>query len=397
VRRGRTRVKDLAAEAGIDLDEALVSLWEAKIDVDDENSYVFQRDVRQARSALGLEDDRRVSTVDYWLEKSGVSREDLTERLARVGSVLQPDARRIPKNSLRRLRSLFPEVSGAEVSTPSSPIEVPSSPLNWEIVGSGSYPVNLTEEDIRGIHEVLVEDFRESGDPIEPPGIRSVELLSSAASRPLTSLGEERKYPTPQMAGAALFHSAVHNHAFFNGNKRTALVSLIVFLDRNGLVLTCSQQELFRKTLTLAQHGLVDSRLDQLADREVMDLARWIKSNSRAIQRGEKIMKWHRLKARLREFGCEFEMAPSVGNRINVKRVVTRKRFFGRLKEEPLHVQVAYSGDGSEADKGVIHYIRTKLELDDAHDVDSARFYDGAEVDDWIAEYRRVLLRLARV
>lgn len=108
-------------------------------------------------------------------------------------------------------------------------------------------------------------------------------------------------------------------------------------------------------------------------------------------------MKWHRLKARLREFGCEFEMAPSVGNRINVKRVVTRKRFFGRLKEEPLHVQVAYSGDGSEADKGVIHYIRTKLELDDAHDVDSARFYDGAEVDDWIAEYRRVLLRLARV
>jgi hypothetical protein len=82
-------------------------------------------------------------------------------------------------------------------------------------------------------------------------------------------------------------------------------------------------------------------------------------------------------------------MAPSVGNRINIKRVVTRKGAFGRLKEERLHVQVAYSGEGSEADKSVIHYIRTKLELDDAHNVDSARFYDGAEVDDWVAEYRR--------
>ena len=93
-------------------------------------------------------------------------------------------------------------------------------------------------------------------------------------------------------------------------------------------------------------------------------------------------MKRHRLKARLCEFGCEFEMAPDVGNRLNIKGVFTRKRLFGRRKEELLQVQVAYSGDGSEAGRGVIHYIRTKRGLDDAHDVDSARYCDGDEVND---------------
>ena len=63
-------------------------------------------------------------------------------------------------------------------------------------------------------------------------------------------------------------------------------------------------------------------------------------------------MKQHWLRARLRGFGCEFEMAPDVDNRLNIKGVVTRKRRFGRRKEEALQVQVTYSGDGSETERG---------------------------------------------
>jgi death-on-curing family protein len=33
---------------------------------------------------------------------------------------------------------------------------------------------------------------------------------------------------------AALFHSLTKNHAFHNGNKRTALVALLSSLNRNG-------------------------------------------------------------------------------------------------------------------------------------------------------------------
>ena len=48
-----------------------------------------------------------------------------------------------------------------------------------------------------------------------------------------------------------------HNHALFGVNKRTALASPIVFRDRNGLVLTISHEEFFRRTPSLAQHVLV--------------------------------------------------------------------------------------------------------------------------------------------
>src|SRR5258708_1626270 len=71
------------------------------------------------------------------------------------------------------------------------------------------------------IHNQLVRDFAESGDPIDPPGIRDRgELLESALSRPQTSIGTTLKYPTIEMAAAALLHALVHNHPFHNGNKR---------------------------------------------------------------------------------------------------------------------------------------------------------------------------------
>ena len=43
--------------------------------------------------------------------------------------------------------------------------------------------------------------------------------------RPQTGLGTIDKYPTIEQKAAALLHSLIKNHAFHNGNKRTALVA----------------------------------------------------------------------------------------------------------------------------------------------------------------------------
>ena len=40
------------------------------------------------------------------------------------------------------------------------------------------------------IHEVLVRDFAFNGDPIDPPGIKSIALLESAVGRQFTGIGE---------------------------------------------------------------------------------------------------------------------------------------------------------------------------------------------------------------
>ena len=91
----------------------------------------------------------------------------------------------------------------------------------------------LTTADLTTIHERLVEDFASTRDPISPPGVRSIALLEPAVGRQHTGLGETLKYPRPIENAATLAYGICCHHAFHNGNKRTALVAMLVHLDRN--------------------------------------------------------------------------------------------------------------------------------------------------------------------
>lgn len=89
-------------------------------------------------------------------------------------------------------------------------------------------------EDVKRIHDELTKIFEKEEDPISPPGIKSEPLLASACSRPLTGMGTVDKYLTIEDKISALFHSLTKNHPFHNGNKRTALVSMLTALSRNN-------------------------------------------------------------------------------------------------------------------------------------------------------------------
>jgi death-on-curing family protein len=400
VSRKTIRVGELAREADVDLDEALVTLWDAGIDqLGSANDLIPARQVAAARSALGLVGPREQLNVQYWIDASGLTLSELSERMRSVGVKLDPSTRRIPKNSLRRFRRAFSEDGVRQAPLPEVRRSTPPLVDNFELRDIGRTAVSkyLSESELVGIHEALEEDFRDSGDPISPPGVKNAALVSMSAHRPLTSIGQTLKYPTAEMAGAALFHSVALNHSFHNGNKRTALVALIAFLDINGLVMTCAQDELFRMTLRVAQHGLVPTSSSDLADREVAELAEWVRKHTRAIDRSDRPLKWIKLKHILRTFDCEFDAAGGVGNRINITRTIPRKGILKRSRSEVLSIQVACAGDGTEAARNTIHEVRRKLQLDPEHDVDSQVFYHGAEIDGFICEYRHILTRLARL
>ena len=246
------------------------------------------------------------------------------------------------------------------------------------------------------IHEALVRNFAKDDDPIRPPGVRDLNLLSSAVERPQTGLINEQKYPTVEMAGAALLHSIVLNHAFYNGNKRTALVSLLVFLDKNSLMPECTEDDLFKLTLSIAQHSLVPQHCEDLADREVIQIAEWILRHSRRISKKENPLSWLKLKRILRNYNCQFEIA-SGSNRLNIIRKASKRRF-GRTRDYELRAQVPFRGDGTEAVPTVIKYIRSELDLDEANGYDSITFYNaGNKPDEFIQKYRTLLRRLARL
>src|SRR5689334_11837824 len=84
------------------------------------------------------------------------------------------------------------------------------------------------------IHDVLTDWFSHDADPISPPGVKSNDLLESAAARPSQTVDGKDAYPTIFDKSAALFHSLINNHAFHNGNKRTALVAAQVALAQHN-------------------------------------------------------------------------------------------------------------------------------------------------------------------
>jgi death-on-curing protein len=92
---------------------------------------------------------------------------------------------------------------------------------------------------------LTVTDVAYFNERIVGPGLlRDFGLLESAVFRPQTTVGGEDAYPDLVTKAAALFHSICRNHAFVNGNKRTAVVALVVFCRLNGAVLEAEDGEL---------------------------------------------------------------------------------------------------------------------------------------------------------
>ena len=69
----------------------------------------------------------------------------------------------------------------------------------------------------------------------DPPPIRDIGLLGSAAARPQTIAFGEAAYPDPATKAAALLQSIVNNHALLDGNKRLGWLATAVFLELNGI------------------------------------------------------------------------------------------------------------------------------------------------------------------
>jgi death-on-curing protein len=68
------------------------------------------------------------------------------------------------------------------------------------------------------------------------PGIRDETLLESAVAAPqATMMGQPLISDPIEIAAAYLFYLC-RNHAFIDGNKRTALAAGLVFLEGNGLL-----------------------------------------------------------------------------------------------------------------------------------------------------------------
>ena len=89
---------------------------------------------------------------------------------------------------------------------------------------------HLTVEAVKVIHrEVLAAHGGAAG-------IRDETLLESAVAAPQASMMGQPLMSDPIEIAAAYLFYICKNHAFVDGNKRTALAACLVFLEENGLL-----------------------------------------------------------------------------------------------------------------------------------------------------------------
>jgi death on curing protein len=124
--------------------------------------------------------------------------------------------------------------------------------------------VFLTLAEVIEIHNDQIVNY--GGDP----GVRDINLLSSALAMPESTFdGSYLHADFFAMAAAYAFHIC-QNHPFVDANKRVALVSALVFLDYNGIDIDDPKEKLYALMMKVAKgkgsKKEIEDALKELAD-----------------------------------------------------------------------------------------------------------------------------------
>lgn len=233
-------------------------------------------------------------------------------------------------------------------------------------------------------HYFISDYFEQQTSEASLYGVRDFNLLGSAVGRQITGYGGKDKWKSPYEISATLFFGLTKNHAFHDGNKRTALLSLIYQLFRNNFYITATKVELEKLTVAVAE-GSLDSykefkQFKKRQDSKLLFLADFIRRKTRRINRNYRSLTYSELNAKLKNFGCYLDN-PS-GNFINVYKKETRKTFWviGPQKEEIKRVlQIGFPGWKKQINLKAFRETLKALNLTPEDGVDSEVFFQGAE------------------
>ena len=113
----------------------------------------------------------------------------------------------------------------------------------------------LTLEEVLIIHQDQIEKYGGSF------GIRDENLLISAISQPkITFKGSFLHKTLYEMAASYLFH-IIQNHPFVDGNKRTGLVSGLIFLELNNVHFSEKENVIEKMVLDTAKGKISKSKI----------------------------------------------------------------------------------------------------------------------------------------
>ncbi|MEZ5648108.1 MAG: type II toxin-antitoxin system death-on-curing family toxin [Alphaproteobacteria bacterium] len=119
-------------------------------------------------------------------------------------------------------------------------------------------------DSILALHDEAIAEFGGQ------PGVLNAGSLESALARPQNLYAYNSDVSIFELA-ASLAYGLIKNHAFLDGNKRTALLATGVFLARNGYILAPDQKDAVETIVAVAEGSINEEAL-----------ATWLKTFSRA-------------------------------------------------------------------------------------------------------------------
>lgn len=255
----------------------------------------------------------------------------------------------------------------------------------------------LSEYDVLKAHYIVSDYFISEGDQVVY-GVKSFDLLSSAVSRQETEFGGIQKWSDEYHKMATLLFGITKNHAFEDGNKRTALLSLLLFIDKNNLQVKCKQTALELLIVRIAANSL-----DEYAsykyylmkdDPEINFIADKIKAYTRRTNKRIYTITYAEFNRRLKQYGVWLDN-PSK-NCINVYRnKIIVRFFFFKKKETERILQIGFPGWKKQVNPKAIKSVLQAAGLTVENGVDSDVFFKDAEpAYKLISDFKEPLARL---
>ena len=126
-----------------------------------------------------------------------------------------------------------------------------------------THKIQFTVQDIYELHTPLENAF------VLSSGVRDENLLASAVNTPFQTFMGNDLYPSIYDKAAQLCYGIANNHPFTDGNKRTALHSMYVYLIINGFDITATQQDVENMIIDVAAGNMTNT-----------ELAQWLRENT---------------------------------------------------------------------------------------------------------------------
>jgi len=277
--------------------------------------------------------------------------------------------------------------------------------LRWSDYMSTDDPLDTAKtvpiKDILRAHFLIADFFiLEGGEGISQVGPMDVGLLESAAYRQIAGFEDISKWDDNFQVCATLSYGLIKDHAFFDANKRTALLVLLYHLEKLGRWITIRQRNLDDFVVDIAENRLEKyseyRRLrKRVRDPEVNFISNYLRRHSRNIDKRDYAITYGELDKRIREYG--FFLDNPKKNYIDVVRIRERKRLFGKSKKEYDRItQINFPGWKRRVGRDAVNKVREATGLTADNGYDSKSFFQGSDVmPELISDYSEPLRRLA--